>query len=344
MRREKTLFFAIRNTVVKNNLIKAMSLATVIAMTSLSACAPAIDGLKITAGNGEAGFVDGKDARLNKPIRMAPFGPGKILVADITNHAIRIVSKDGEVTTIAGGPDKIGHKDGPASEAMFNGPHGVAVSKEGVIAVAGASSHAVRLMTPTGNGDYIVSTLAGVPGESGMQDGPADKALFNSPHGLVYDNDGGLLVVDIGNGSIRRIKDGMVTTALPAETDGMAMPIDIGHANDGTFLIADAGNDKALSWDGGKTVTAVAMDRELKTPHGVWGGPDGSVYVAEMGTHNIVRLKDGKVTIVVGTSKEGSDDLSLSKPAAVLVHDGLLWIADLNNHRIMTISLSALAQ
>lgn len=333
------MFFAIKNTA-----IKATSLAIVIAMTSLSACAPTFDNLKSVAGNGEAGFVEGKDARLNKPIRMAPFGPGKILVADISNHAIRIVSKDGEVTTIAGGPDKAGHKDGLASEAMFNGPHGVAVSKEGVIAVAGASSHAVRLLTPTGNGGYVVSTLAGIPGESGMQDGPVDKALFNSPHGLVFDNDGSLLVVDIGNGSIRRIKDGMVTTILPAGTDGMVMPIDIGHANDGTFLIADAGNNKALSWDGGKTVTAVAMDRELKTPHGVWGGPDGSVYVAEMGTHNIVRLKDGKATIVAGTSKEGSDDLSLNKPAAVLVHDGLLWIADLNNHRIMAVSLGSISQ
>jgi len=333
------LFFAIKNTAVK-----ATSLAIMIALVSLSACAPTFDDLKIVAGNGEAGFVDGKDARLNKPIRMAPFGPGKILVADISNHAIRIVSKDGEVTTIAGSPDKVGHKDGPASEAMFNGPHGVAVSKEGDIAVAGASSHAVRLMSPTGNGDYVVSTLAGIPGENGMQDGPADKALFNSPHGLVYDNDGGLLVVDIGNGSIRRIKDGMVTTVLPAGTDGMAMPIDIGHANDGTFLIADAGNNKALSWDGGKTVAAVATDRELKTPHGVWGGPDGSVYVAEMGTHNIVRLKDGKATIVAGTSKEGADNSSLNKPAAVLVHDGLLWIADLNNHRVMTVSLGAIAQ
>lgn len=339
MMKGKTLFFAIKNTV-----IKAMSLATVIALTSLSACAPTFGELKSVAGNGVAEFVDGKDARLNKPIRMAPFGPGKILVADINNHAIRIVDKDGEVTTIAGGPDKVGHKDGPASEAMFNGPHGVAVSKEGVIAVAGASSHAVRLMTPTGNGEYVVSTLAGIPGESGMQDGPADKALFNSPHGLVYDNDGGLLVVDIGNGSIRRIKDGMVTTVLPAGTDGMAMPIDIGHANNGTYLIADAGNHKALSWDGGKTVIAVVMDRELKTPHGVWGGPDGSVYVAEMGMHNIVRLKDGKATIVAGMSKEGADSSSLNKPAAVLVHDGLLWIADLNNHRIMAVSLDAIAQ
>jgi len=136
--------------------------------------------LKIIAGDGVAGFIDGKDARFNKPIRLTPFGPGKILVADIGNHAVRIVSKDGTVTTLAGGPDKQGHKDGPAKDAMFNAPHGVALSPEGIIAVAGASSHVVRLITPTEHG-YIVSTYAGVAGETGMRDGPAKQALFNSP-------------------------------------------------------------------------------------------------------------------------------------------------------------------
>ena len=44
--------------------------------------------IRVIAGNGEAGFADGTtDARFNKPIRLAPFGPGKILIADINNHA-----------------------------------------------------------------------------------------------------------------------------------------------------------------------------------------------------------------------------------------------------------------
>ena len=69
--------------------------------------------LRVIAGNGEAGFVDGSDARFNKPIRLAPFGPGKIVIADIYNHAIRSVSLDGEVLTLAGGPDKNGHQGWP---------------------------------------------------------------------------------------------------------------------------------------------------------------------------------------------------------------------------------------
>lgn len=294
--------------------------------------------LRVIAGNGEAGFKDGKDGHLNKPIRLAPFGPGRILVADISNHAIRIVSKDGTVTTLAGGPDKQGHKDGPAMEAMFDSPHGVAVSKDGVIAVAGASSHLIRLITPTKDG-YEVSTLAGISGETGLQDGPAAQALFNSPHGLVWDNDGGLLIVDIGNARIRRIKDGMVSTVLTADVPEMVMPIDIAPGGNGSFLIADAGNNSALRWWLGGKIEVVATDDDLKVPHGVAEGPDGAVYVAEIGRHQIARLLNGHRDSFAGTGTEGNAADQLNKPAAVLVHDGLLWIADLNNHRISVVPL-----
>jgi hypothetical protein len=62
-------------------------------------------GLRVVPGTGEAGFVDGTDAQFNKPIRLAPFGPGRVLVADINNHAIPSMTIDGEVLKLAGGPD-----------------------------------------------------------------------------------------------------------------------------------------------------------------------------------------------------------------------------------------------
>jgi len=296
------------------------------------------ESLIIIAGNGEAGFKDGQDARFNNPIRLAPFGPGKILVADIGNHAIRAVSRDGTVTTIAGGPDKKGHKDGPAQGAMFNAPHGVAVSPEGIIAVAGASSHLIRLITPTDQG-YQVSTIAGVAGGRGLRDGPAEQALFNSPQGLAWDNDGSLLVVDIGNACIRRIKDGIVTTVLTSDVAEMTMPIDIAPAADGSFLIADAGNNTALRWQTQGKVDTIATNTPLNLPHGIAEDSGGAVYIAEIGRHQISRLINGHKDIIAGTGFAGGAPDQLDKPAAVLVHDGMLWIADLNNHRISVVML-----
>jgi hypothetical protein len=298
--------------------------------------------IRVIAGNGEAGFADGTtDARFNKPIRLAPFGPGKILIADINNHAIRSVALDGEVLTIAGGPDKQGHKDGPASEAGFDSPHGVAVSADGQIVVAGAASHTIRLFVSTDDG-YEVTTIAGVAGQSGFVDGPADEALFNSPHGVVWDAHGGVLVVDIGNAAIRLVRDGMVTTLASAATSKMVMPIDMMPAVDGSYLIADAGIQKILRWSPGNEGVVLAPETEMAMPHGVDDDEAGNVYVAEIRGGKVTQLTGGKTANqFAGTGIDGLGPNQLNKPAGVLVHDGYLWIADLNNHRISVVQLGS---
>ena len=322
---------------ILNTGLRGLAVLMIFGFSAMSVAAE----LRVIAGNGEAGFVDGSDARFNKPIRLAPFGPGKIVIADINNHAIRSVSLDGEVLTLAGGPDKKGHQDGSASNAGFDSPHGVAVSPEGLIAVAGASSHTIRLLTPVGDG-YEVTTLAGMPGQSGLQDGPAASAQFNSPHAVVWDVEGGVLVVDIGNASIRRIKDGEVTTVATAATSNMVMPIDLMPAGDGGYLIADAGSQKVLRWSPGEQGEILAPDTELAMPHGVTGDANGNVYVAEMRAHQVTEFIAGKTAKrVAGTGTAGLESDQLNKPAAVLVHDGYLWIADLNNHRISVVPLES---
>lgn len=316
--------------------------ALVLALVGLARPGFAAEEMTVIAGNGEAGFRDGADAQFNKPIRLAPFGDGRILVADINNDAIRIVTADGEVTTIAGGPDKGGHRDGPADAAMFDGPHGVAVSSDGVIAVAEAGGHVVRLITPVSQpGEpvrYEVSTVAGTHGKDGMRDGPANEALFNSPHAVAWDRDGGLLVVDIGNACVRRIKDGQVTTVLGPE--GMQMPMDMSVTADDEILLADAGNNTILRGRADGQVSTVGMTATLKVPHGVTSDSVDNVYVAEIRGHRVVRIApDGVTTVVAGSGEPGREVEELNRPAAVLVHDGMLWIADLDNHRITALPI-----
>jgi len=303
--------------------------------------------VNVIAGNGQPGFADGTGAaaRFNKPIRLAPFGKGRIVIADINNHAIRVVTREGRVTTISGGPDRKGIQDGPAAEAKFDNPHGVAVSPDGVIAVAGASSHLVRLITPVGaEGDtrrYEVTTVAGVPGVSGLQDGPAGEALFNSPHAVAWDDAGGILVVDIGNASVRRIKDGIVTTVVSPGEGGMAMPIDMSLTAEGDVLLADAASNTVLRKPDGGPLQTVNMAGTLAVPHGVASDPAGNVYVAEIRGHRVSKISpSGEVSVVAGTGEAGAGPGQLNKPAAVLVHDGLLWIADLGNHRILTVPVA----
>lgn len=317
----------------------------------LSACGTEkTNKMKLVAGSGNAGFKDGNPADLNKPIRLAPYTDNSIIFADINNHAIRIAALDGNVTTIAGGPDKKGYQDGPAEDAKFNSPHGVAYDKvNDIIYVAEAGNHDIRVISKNTDGKFVVSTLAGVPAKAGFRDGPADSAKFISPHAVAIDENVGILVADIGNARIRLIKDGMVSTLAGSGEAGTKD----GKPSEATFkyvmdivtfgniiYVADAGSHQIRKIIPGKEVTTLSLQDTLSTPHGIAVDSEGNIYIADMGTHRILEVyPDGKVKPIAGTGKLGHGLLELNKPAAVLVHAGYLWIADLNNHQIKVLEL-----
>ncbi|MDY0082671.1 MAG: SMP-30/gluconolactonase/LRE family protein [Ignavibacteriaceae bacterium] len=306
--------------------------------------------LQVITGTGKAGFKDGKSAELNKPIRLASYKNNSIIFADINNHAVRIVTLDGEVTTIAGGPDKKGYKDGLSSEAEFNSPHGVAYdSVKDIIYVAEAGNNLIRTITKNNEGEFVVSTLAGIPNEKGFKDGKSDSVLFNSPHAVILRKEGGVYVVDIGNSRVRQIVDGIVSTVAGSGKSGnddgkydeasFVYAIDIVSDGENIF-VADAGSNLIRKVIPNKDVKTIQLSDTLKTPHGIAVDDNGSIYIADMGTHRILKIDThGKVTTIAGTGKAGSDLNELNRPSAVLVHAGYLWIADLDNHQIKVLKL-----
>lgn len=308
------------------------------------------ESMMVIAGTGKAGFVDGKLAELNKPIRLAPYKNNSIIFADINNHAVRICTFDGVVTTITGGPDKKGHQDGPASKAKFNSPHGVAYDElNDVIYVAEAGSNLIRTITKSDDGDFFVNTLAGISEQKGFKDAKIDSALFNSPHAVILAKGGGVYVVDIGNARVRLIKDGNVTTiagsGMSGNTDGkpeeaaFKYAIDITSDGDNIF-VADAGSNVIRKIHPNSFVTTLHLKDTLNTPHGIALDDDNNIYIADMGSHRILRINsEGEVISLAGTGTKGSEINELNKPAAVLVHNNYLWIADLDNHQIKAIKI-----
>ncbi len=306
--------------------------------------------LKLAAGIGTAGFKDGNPGEMNKPIRLAPYTDSSVVFADINNHAIRIASIYGDVTTIAGGPDKEGYLDGLASEAKFKSPHGVAYEKKtNKIYVAEAGNHTIREIYRDDSGYLQVKTLAGVAGSAGFKDGPSDSAKFISPHAVVIDTDGGIVVADIGNAKVRMIKDGEVSTLAGSGDseirDGKPSEASFKYIMDivpfeKNIYLADAGVHQVRQIKPNVEVTTLELSDTLNTPHGIAVDEEQNIYIADMGTHRILKIdNDGKVEAIAGTGKEGSNLLELNKPAAVLVHAGYLWIADLNNHQIKVLEL-----
>ena len=97
----------------------------------------AADGAVTTvAGSAEAGYADGpaKRPRFRGAIGLAVDPRGVIYVADGGNRRIRAIAPDGTVSTIAGSGKSNG-EDGPALQATFADPSGVAVARDGMIYV-----------------------------------------------------------------------------------------------------------------------------------------------------------------------------------------------------------------
>ena len=114
-------------------------------------------------------------------------------------------------------------------------PYGVAVDSENVVYVTDSANHTVLQYDPNTG---ITSTLAGIPGESGSDDGPSYLAHLNSPQGLVLANVGGvsgLIIGDTGNHLIRFVKlaNGEVSTL--AGTAGGAGNLDAAVGTNATF-------------------------------------------------------------------------------------------------------------
>lgn len=288
-------------------------------------------------GTGEAGFTDKNPTTLDKPIRFSPYKNNSFLFVDFNNYAIRKVDDKGNITTLFGGPDKKGFKDGQTNDALFDGIHGVAYDKKNdIIYTASASNNIVRKIT-NNNGEFRVETIAGTPQQKGFYDGDSKKAKFNSLHQILLNNDGSILVLDIGNAKIRKIDNGIVTSLVgkdsisPIKVD-WKYPIDM--AFDGAdIVICDAGNASIYRFTLGKQVKKLQLDQEIKMPHGITSDNNGTLYIADMGANTIYKIvNDHVVTKIKATTLNGFDNLN--KPAAVIIINDILWVADLYNHQI----------
>ncbi|MBI4662024.1 MAG: SMP-30/gluconolactonase/LRE family protein [Verrucomicrobia bacterium] len=203
------------------------------------------------AGSGNPGFKDGlgEAASFNSPNGVFVAPDGSIFVADTSNHRIRRISPNGEVTTVAGN-GVAGFADGPGKNSRFNQPAGLAIAADGTLFVTDSGNHRIRRITPDGT----VSTVAG-DGQAGFSNGPASSARFNLPSGLVLDSAGNLFVVELGNHAVRKItREGMVSTVAGTGTGGFAegaglsaqfnRPGGLGIDLGGNIVVADTGNHR----------------------------------------------------------------------------------------------------
>jgi sugar lactone lactonase YvrE len=201
---------------------------------------------------GQSGFSNavGTNARFTAPLDVCVAANGTVLVSDSGNHCIRAITPGAAVSTFAGVPETWGSEDGPAAEARFNGPVGLALDPAGNLFVADANNHTIRRVATNG----LVTTFAGAPGVDGFADGIAAAARFASPAELAFDSEGNLFVADSFNHLVRRITPaGRVSTVSgeprqEGSTDGVNRaarffnPYGLAVAPGGAVLVSDTYN------------------------------------------------------------------------------------------------------
>ena len=159
---------------------------------------------------------------LSTPADVAWF-EGRVVVAMSGIHQLWAFDPVAGVVEVLAGTSNEGIVDGPAAEAWFAQPTGLAVSASGdVLWVADPESSALRRVTREGDG-YVVTTPVGRGlFDFGFRDGPAAEALLQHPAGVAALPGGSVALADTYNGAVRRYDpaSGQVSTLA----DGLAEP------------------------------------------------------------------------------------------------------------------------
>lgn len=192
------------------------------------------------------GSADGtaSSATFNSPVGIAVDVKGTIYVSDTYNDRIRII-ENGVVRTLAGGIK--GFADGPAGDARFDTPLGIALWKDRLL-VADAGNRRIRVVENDGS----VWTLAG-NGNDDSINGPLLNAGFSSPtsvgvdpKGIIYVADGNLIraigrrvfpFVETVAGGRRGFRNAEPRGSLFDRVSGLVV------MRSGDLAIADSGNE-----------------------------------------------------------------------------------------------------
>ena len=141
-------------------------------------------------------------AKLNKPYSVAADFQGNVYISDTENERIRVVTPDGIINTVAG-TGTSGFKDGPALQAEFSSPYGIAVDASGSVYIVDRSNFRIRKLLPSGN----VVTIAGngSPTYSGNNVAATSASLL-FPQGVGLDpSTGNVYIADSENQVVREL-------------------------------------------------------------------------------------------------------------------------------------------
>lgn len=169
----------------------------------------AFAGTGVQGASGDGGMA--VEALLNRPIGLALDYVGNLYICDSANHNIRIVNlASGIISTYAGnGIADFSGDNGPATDASFQFPLGIATDSFGNLFIADAGNNRIRKIDSTGT----ITSIAG--------DGSGPN--LNIPAGVTVDSAGNVFFSDAGHNQVRMIDpSGAMTIVAGGINDGFA--------------------------------------------------------------------------------------------------------------------------
>ena len=231
------------------------------------------------------------------------------------------------ITTFAGtGEEGYSGDGGPATEARFDRPRGVAVDEAGRVYIADYLNRRIRRVDQSG----VITTIAGGGTCCTRRDGgPAVEAYVSYPRAVevdgmgnayaaVYDrirriDSGGTISTFAGSGASPWTEDGGTALGIPLEGPAGVAPIAPGEvvfSDRGRIWKLDASGmvtpfagsgDSGYSGDGGPATAA-----ELRSPGAVAADGVGRVHFADVSNWRIRTVDQaGMISILAGTGEEG---------------------------------------
>jgi sugar lactone lactonase YvrE len=302
------------------------------------------------AGNGTMSYSgDGGPAArasLSWPYGVAVDSSGSLFLTDSGNNRVRKVTPDGMIRTVAGnGKPGYSGDNGPARNAQFNGPDGIALDTAGNLYIVDAENQRIRKVTPRG----VISTIAGdgARGYSG-DGGLARSAQLNRPSGVAVDPGGSLYIADSGNDRVRKVTPrGIVSTMAgngmlgysgddgPATSAQLLLPRGVAVDSAGNLYIAD-GNKRVRKVARGGAISTVAGNGQfefsgdggpatrarLSGPWSVALDSAGTLYFSDYFYGHIRKVApDGRISTVAGNGEraygcEGNGGPATSAPVS----------------------------
>ena len=239
------------------------------------------NGLGTYAGDGGPASL----ASLACPDDVAMDPHGNVYIADACSNVVRRMdAATSIITTYAGlytglNVGSYSGDGGPATQALFNYPSGIAFDAQGNLYIADYYNCVIRMVSASTG---VITTVVG-NGTSGYSGdgGLASNAQLNNPTLVRFDNQGNMLISDTSNNVIRQVNTatGIISTV-------------VGFYPGNPGYLGDGGPATLAHLDG---VESMIMS------------PYGDLYVSDT-NNNVIRKVDastGFITTVVGSGTHG---------------------------------------